>query len=915
VPDDAGAGHAVAGAAAGGVPSGPSGPSAPPRFAATKFRPAGLPATLVSRPLLADRLSAGAGQRLTAVVGSAGAGKSVLLASWMAARPAGASFWLSCDEADARPVRFWSAFIEMVRRRLPWFGADAAELMAMDGTVSADVTASIANDAAELPAGTVIIVDDFQHATAAAGTMTDLVARWPSHTAQLVLASRLDPPVRLHRLRMSGELCELRDRDLYFSLAEGHDLLANFGVEIAGADLDLLLRRSEGWAAALQMAALSLRSAAGPDRAARALDVRSHAIAEYFAAEVLDQQPALTAQFLLDTSVLDELTAGACTAITGRADAAVLLRDIGAANLFLVPLDDEWSSFRYHHLVRQILRAELRARDPAREQEVHLRAGDWYAEAGDTRRAARHFLAARQADRALSLLQGRLVTEFLSDPALPAPLDLSGVDPRVLAAAPERLLTLAADLLLSGDPERGGGYLDLLERGWESAPPGPALAARAAALRAVRHGLYGRLDEALAEAGKARAAQEEAQEAAGEAAGEQAQSPAAWITGLPVLLMHIHASLGDLAAVEREADTALAEPGLAEPVKLTVVPGARALARFEAGDLAGAAADARAAQANAGPLGFAGHFFAVDYLRALAGLALEQRDIDEAERLTEQALSISERGRPAYEFAALLDRAAIWATRGWTREALGTVATARELLAGTGSTLLPLADELEARLRLTLGDLPAASGLADELAARFGLTPGDLAAGRQAFLRARIALAGGDQQAARRHLELAGRGPLTPRNALVRELLLTTAAIERGDPLAVGSLLSALDTARHGGYLNTVVTTAPQLTSYLIEQSPQLKPGPYHERLIRAAVEARAAVPDAAPPGGGTAGPLTEAELRVLNLLPTSTYLQIAAALCVSRNTVKTHLRSVYQKLGVASRSAAVERAVALRLL
>jgi LuxR family maltose regulon positive regulatory protein len=202
----------------------------------------------------------------------------VLLASWMAARPAGSSFWLSCDEADARQVRFWSGFIEMVRRRLSWFGADAAELMAMDGTVSADVTASIANDAAKLPAGTAIIVDDFQHATAAAGSMTDLVARWPSHTAQLVLASRFDPPVRLHRLRMSGELCELRDRDLYFSLAEGHDLLANFGVEVTAADLMLLHQRSEGWAAALQMAALSLRGASEPQQVARALNVRSHAI-------------------------------------------------------------------------------------------------------------------------------------------------------------------------------------------------------------------------------------------------------------------------------------------------------------------------------------------------------------------------------------------------------------------------------------------------------------------------------------------------------------------------------------------------------------------------------------------------------------------------------------------------------------
>ena len=375
------------------------------RFALAKFRPAVLPATLVTRSVLYDRLTAGAGQRLTVVVGSAGAGKSVLLSSWAAARP-GATSWLSCDGADANPVRFWTGFIEAPQAREPWFGADAADLLVMDGAVSADVTASIANDAAALPAGSAIVVDDFHYAAAAvAGAMTDLVERWPTHTAQLVLSSRTDPPLRLHRLRMAGELCELRDRDLYFSLAESGDLLANFGAQAAPADLALLHRRSEGWAAALQMAALSLRGAEDPARAARALDVRSHAIAEYFIAEVLDQQPAEVTRFMLDTSVLGELTADACAAVSGRQDASVLLRSIDAANLFLVALDDERTSFRYHHLVRQLLRAELRARDPAREQALRLRAGEWFEATGETRSAARHFLAARQADRALTLLQ------------------------------------------------------------------------------------------------------------------------------------------------------------------------------------------------------------------------------------------------------------------------------------------------------------------------------------------------------------------------------------------------------------------------------------------------------------------------------------------------------------------------------
>src|SRR5580704_12471991 len=243
------------------------------RFAAAKFRPTTLPATLVARSALLGRLDGGASKRLTVVVGSAGTGKSVLLSSWAATRQAGLTSWLSGDEADADPARFWAAFIEAPRAVAPGFGADAADLLAMDGAMSADVTASIANDAAKLPAGSAIVVDDFHTAAdAAAGHMTDLVERWPAQTAQLVLSSRIDPPLRLHRLRMSDELCELRDRDLCLSLAEADALLANFGVHIAAGDLALLHQRSEGWIAALQMAALTLRGAKDPVQSARALD-------------------------------------------------------------------------------------------------------------------------------------------------------------------------------------------------------------------------------------------------------------------------------------------------------------------------------------------------------------------------------------------------------------------------------------------------------------------------------------------------------------------------------------------------------------------------------------------------------------------------------------------------------------------
>jgi LuxR family maltose regulon positive regulatory protein len=826
------------------------------------------------------------------VVGSAGSGKSVLLSNWAATRRPGLTSWLSCDKSDTDPVRFWSGFIEALQAEVPGFGAEAADVLALDSAMSADVTASLANDASKLPEGMAIIVDDFHAAaTAVSADMTDLVERWPAETAQLVLAGRNDPPVRLHRLRLAGELCELRDDDLSLSLPETGDLLANFGVEMAAADLALLHERSEGWAAAVQMAALSLRATDDPARITRTLDVRSHLISEYFVAEVLDQQPPEVARFLLDTSVLGELTVGSCAAVTEQADPVALLRHIDAANLFLVPLDDERTIFRYHHLVRQVLRAELRARDSGRERALQLRAGAWCEAAGDTRRATRHFLAARQTDRALALLEDRVVPDFLRDPTAPSPLDMSMIDPALLADAPERMLGLAADLLLSGD-SRGGAYLDAIECTQPAIPPGSRLAARFALMRAFQYGQAGRLTEAVTAAHTARGIH------------EQIQLSDEWYAAIPLILLRVYPCLDDFAAVEREAEAALAVPGLPEPARLIQVPSAQALGRFLAGHLTEAARLARAAEWEARRLGFDRHFFAVDYQRVLAGLALERRDLSTAERLAEQTIAITKGRRPIFEFLTLLDRARIWTARGKIREALTTVAAARRVLTEPSARLRAQADELEATVRLVLGDAQAAAELA-----------GGVPADRRHLLLARIALAAGNHQAAQEHLQPSALGSLTPRNRLVRQILLAAAAIERGDPAADGIVGGMVQRARQEGFIDTLVSTAPQVTGYLIEHAAGVRSDPYLEQVINAALDVRASLPDRGEYRHLIAEPLTPAELRILKLLPTSTYLQIAATLYISRNTVKTQLRSVYQKLGATSRSEAIERAVDLRLL
>jgi LuxR family transcriptional regulator, maltose regulon positive regulatory protein len=182
-------------------------------------------------------------------------------------------------------------------------------------------------------------------------------------------------------------------------------------------------------------------------------------------------------------------------------------------------------------------------------------------------------------------------------------------------------------------------------------------------------------------------------------------------------------------------------------------------------------------------------------------------------------------------------------------------------------------------------------------------------------LLARIALDSGDHHAAHEYLQAVPLAGLTPRRALVRQALLAASAIGRRDPATPAIVAGVLDLARRERFLNTVVTTAPQVTSYLVAHSAQLRPDPFTEQLIAAALGVRAVQPGAHRSGRGLTEPLTAGELRVLKLLPTGTYLQIGAALYISYNTVKTHLRSIYQKLGVTSRSQAIERAVDLRLL
>ena len=303
------------------------------------------------------------------MVGSPGAGKTALLADWVATRPERPLAWLSCDVADADPVRFIAAVIEALQRApgRSDVGEDARQLLSLDGEVSADVIAALADDLERQDGAGVLVIDDF-HLTGGAGTdALALLLEYSPPSLQLVVASRVDPQLRLYRMRANQELVELRDGDLSFSAEETETFLSRFGVRLSEGDLAAVHRRSEGWVAGLQMAAISINQSVDASSAAGRVELHRHSVAGYFLDEVLYRQPPEVVDFMLATSILDELSAPACTALCGQGS-AVLLQLTYGAHLFVTVLDEEAGTYRYHQLIKEVLHAELHARDPARER-------------------------------------------------------------------------------------------------------------------------------------------------------------------------------------------------------------------------------------------------------------------------------------------------------------------------------------------------------------------------------------------------------------------------------------------------------------------------------------------------------------------------------------------------------------------
>src|SRR5579871_2481834 len=343
----------------------------------------------------------------------AGFGKTTLLTEWLELVKCPVA-WLSLDSSDNHALAFWSYIVAALQSAEPRIGADATALLQSPQPAPLEaVLTLLLNELSALSADLVLVLDDYHliDAHAVHDGLLFLIDHLPPRL-HLVIASRTDPPLPLARMRARGELVELRAADLRFTPDEAATYFReSMALDLTPQDVAVLDGRTEGWIAALQLAALSMQGRedvagfiagfAGDDRY----------IVDYLAEEVLQQQPDQIRQFLLHTCVVDRLSGSLCDALTGQADGKAVLETLQRANLFVVPLDNRRQWYRYHHLFADVLRARLLDEQPETMPELHRRASAWFERNGEASEAIRHALAGEDFPRAADLIE-------LSAPAL-----------------------------------------------------------------------------------------------------------------------------------------------------------------------------------------------------------------------------------------------------------------------------------------------------------------------------------------------------------------------------------------------------------------------------------------------------------------------------------------------------------------
>lgn len=887
----------------------------------------------VRRQRLLAQLNDGLQRNLTLVAAPAGFGKTTLLSQWLAAGARRAA-WLTLDDGDSEPARFLAYLLAAVQAVAPQLGNGVmSALLAPQPPPTAAAVTALINELAALPHPIILVLDDYHlvDSRPVDQALSLLLAHLPPQL-HLVIATREDPQLPLARLRARGQLTELRAADLRFTRAEAAELLNEaLGFGLSAELVVALERRTEGWAAGLHLAALSLRGRQDAAGLLRSFSGSHRFVLDYLLEEVLQQQPAPIQQFLLRTSILDRLCGPLCDAVLGEPAGAgqAALHGIERANLFLVPLDDERRWYRYHHLFGELLRQRLPQEAALAGGDVavlHTRASLWFEAQGLDLEALHHAAAAADPARVAGLAERsweRMDSSFQSAAWCRWVRQLPEA---VLRARPVLCTQYAWALMDAGEIEASEVRLRDAER-W------------------------------LASAGGA------AEEMVVVVEGQLATLPAR----IAVARAYLAQARGDVAATARHAARALDLGAAAEPLLRAQAEVLIGLASWAGGELE----EARRAIAGwldhtlqAGNLAFA--LASVFYL---GEIRIAQGQLREAARVYRQFLQLvpaddeairqaaphlhlglalvaheqgdaptaalhlqtsEERG----ERASLVDWPFRWClAQARIQESAGAWEVALDLLDEAGRLYVrnPVPDlrpvaAIKARVHLRQGNLAAALAWAAE----GGLSAADDLSYLREFEHmtlARVLIARYRQERADVHLhaalgllarllaaaEAGGRA-----GSVIEILLLQALAHEaRGDlQRALVPLERALDLAEPEGYVRSFVDEGPPLARLLERMRDEGRGVKEYLHTLRAAFGAHLDTHPSALSPQPLVEPLSEREREVLRLIAEGLSNQeLAARLYLSPHTVKVHTRNIYGKLGVTSRTQAVARGRALGIL
>ncbi len=869
------------------------------------------PATprLIDRSDLLAALDRAAAGKVTILSAPAGSGKTSLLRAWAdrPGQPHGlAVLQVQRDQHDAQ--QFWLALLDAVRHASGTTSRAEPPAATPDFNGPAMVD-RVLSELADARDGITLVIDDLHelHSPEALAQLTRLLTNLPANV-HAMLATRRDLRLELHRLRLAGELAELRGAELRFTERETRELLDASGIALSDAGVALLHQRTEGWAAGLRLAAISLAGHPDPERFVAEFSGSDRTVAEYLLAEMLDRQPDEIQQLLLGTSLLDRVNGELADLLTGRPGSERILLELEDANAFVVSLDPERRWFRYHHLLGDFLRLELRRTRPEEVPVLHRRAAGWFTRHGQVADAIRHTQAAGDWSEAARLLADHSFSLTLDGQAQTIQA-LVRAFPQGAADDPELALVRAADDLLHGHLDEAAAHLAVAETYVKTAPPDRQRRLRVAVV-SLKLGLARRR-------GHLAGIVEQARFLASPVTGESDEDIALDSDLRAVALMN----LGTLEAWSLGLEDA--ERHLQEGAIL-----ARQIGRpyLEVGCLA--------------QLGFASRIrsFATTRQRCQEAIALAERhgwgaepivapalvtlaanlvwtgELDEGERwLQRTAQALQTDAGPGITQLLHLATGRLHAGRGRHHEALEELRAAEHLqsqLAGSHA----LASQVTGWMLATQARLGQAG---QARAALVALTDEQANAGEIRNARAVICLADGDPAGALGALAdvLDGTAPVIGYVTVVEAQLLAALAHRAlGDQRAANQATErALGLAEPD---RLVLPFAMTGAGELLEALPRHETA--HAALVADILDvlhgASLTANDQSSPPQTEA--LSPSELRVLRYLPTNlSRPEIAGELSVSVNTVNTHVRNIYAKLQARDRSSAVQRARELRLL